>query len=205
MKVKILEKDKLKIKFELDGASVAFANALRRTCMTDVPTYAIEEVTFLENTSVLYDEIIAHRLGLIPLASELPADLLLTKKSTTVKFTLSKEGGTAYSADLKTKDATVKPVYDKIPIVKLVEGQRLVFEAEAVLGTGKEHAKWQPTTVCAYTHPLVDAGKGKEFDKSKFIFTVESSGVLTPEEIVKAAAKILELKGKEFGAQLREL
>ena len=97
----------------------------------------------------------------------------------------------------------MKPVYDTIPIVKLTEEQKLVFEAEAILGKGKEHAKWQPTTVCSYTHPR--KSDGKEFDTSKFIFTIESSGVLKPEEIVKAAAKILELKAKEFGSQLKNL
>ena len=202
MKIKILEKDNLKIKFQLEDASTAFANALRRTCMTDVPTYAIENVTFLENTSVLYDEILAHRLGLIPLSTELPDDLLLTKKSGSVKLTLQQEGGIVHSGDLQSSDKKVKPVYDTIPIVKLTPSQRLVFEAEAVLGRGKDHAKWQPTTVCAFTHPKKSDGS---FDKAKFIFTVESSGVLTPEEIVKAAAKIIELKGKEFGSQLKGL
>jgi len=202
MKVKILEKGDMKIRFQLEGASMAFANALRRTCMTDVPTYAIEEVTFLENSSVLYDEILAHRLGLIPLSTDLPDDLLLAKKGGTVKFTLSKEGGTVYSGDLKTSDKGVKPVYANIPIVKLTPEQKLVLEAEAALGRGREHAKWQPTTVCYYKHPAKGDGG---FDTSKFIFTVESSGALKPEQIVKAAARILELKGREFGAQLKEL
>lgn len=203
MKIKILEKDNLKIKFQLEGASLAFANALRRTCMTDVPTYAIDNVTFLENTSVLYDEILAHRLGLVPLVSELPTDLLLAKKGTSVKFTLAKEGGVIYSSDLKTKDKAVKPAHDTIPLVKLTPEQKVVLEAEATLGTGKEHAKWQPTTICSYSCPPKADGKG--FDKTKFIFTVESSGVLKPEEIVKAAASILELKAKEFGSQLKDL
>lgn len=203
MKIKILKKDNLKLEFQLEGASTAFANALRRTCMTDVPTYAIETVTFLENTSVLYDEIVAHRLGLVPLETELPDDLLLAKKGSTVKLTLAKEGGTVYSGDLKSSDKTIKPVYDNIPIVKLTDVQKLVLEAEAVLGIGREHAKWQPTTVCAYRHPT--KGDGKELDTSKFIFTLESSGGLKPEEIVKAAAKILGLKAKEFGKQLKDL
>ncbi|MFC1454611.1 DNA-directed RNA polymerase subunit D [Candidatus Undinarchaeota archaeon] len=198
MKIKITEKTNDKILFQLEGVSTAFANALRRAMMASVPTYAVENVVFIQNSSVLYDEIIAHRLGLIPLKSDLPGDLLLSKKSQIIKFTLDKKGpGTVYSSDLKTKDKVVKPVFDDIPIVLLSDGQMLTFEAEATLGTGKEHAKWQPTTVCYYTKP--------DDNKDTFLFTVETSGVLPPEKIVKAASKILELKSKEFEDALKGL
>ena len=49
-----------------------------------------------------------------------------------------------------SSDSKIKPVYDTIPLVKLKEGEVLKIEAEAKVGYGKEHAKWMPTTVCAY-------------------------------------------------------
>ena len=56
--------------FELTHASTAFANALRRVMIAEVPTFAFEHIEFRQNTSPLPDEFIAHRLGLIPLYSE---------------------------------------------------------------------------------------------------------------------------------------
>ncbi|ODN79041.1 hypothetical protein L202_04544 [Cryptococcus amylolentus CBS 6039] len=55
--------------FHLSGTELAFANSLRRVVMADVPTIAIDQVLFLQNTTPLADEMIAHRLGLVPLIS----------------------------------------------------------------------------------------------------------------------------------------
>ncbi|RLG72705.1 MAG: DNA-directed RNA polymerase subunit D, partial [Thermoprotei archaeon] len=71
MKIRILEKDSKTIKLLIEDSTLAFVNAIRRLAISDVPTLAIDEVAFLDNTSVLYDEIIAHRLGLIPLTTDL--------------------------------------------------------------------------------------------------------------------------------------
>ncbi|WVO22873.1 uncharacterized protein IAS62_004216 [Cryptococcus decagattii] len=55
--------------FHLSGVELAYANSLRRVMMADVPTIAIDQVLFTQNTTPLADEMIAHRLGLIPLIS----------------------------------------------------------------------------------------------------------------------------------------
>ncbi|MHA1480550.1 MAG: DNA-directed RNA polymerase subunit D, partial [Candidatus Thorarchaeota archaeon] len=71
MEITIIHKDKNDIHFLIEGPDVAFANALRRTMLTRLPAMAIDEVLILENTSVMYDEMIAQRLGLIPITTVL--------------------------------------------------------------------------------------------------------------------------------------
>ena len=100
------------------------------------------------------------------------------------------------SADLISEDDVVKPVNSEIPIVSLAPGQKLKFEAYARLGTGKSHAKWQPTSVA-----VVKDSK-KEEDS---ILVIESNGSLTPEEIVIEAAKILGSKIKDFDSAIQSL
>nr|WP_157868100.1 DNA-directed RNA polymerase subunit D [Pyrococcus abyssi] len=147
VEIKILKKTDDSITFILEGVDVAFANALRRTILGEVPTFAVDEVEFYENDSALFDEIIAHRLAMIPLKT--PVDRFeldaLELDDYTVTLSLEAEGpGIVYSGDLKSDDPDVKPANPDIPIVKLAKGQRLVFNAFAKLGRGKDHAKWQP-------------------------------------------------------------
>ena len=67
MKMKMIKKEKEKCVFVVEGTTPAFANSLRRIMISEVPTLSIEWIDVLENSSVLFDEVIAHRLGLIPL------------------------------------------------------------------------------------------------------------------------------------------
>ncbi|NJE47074.1 DNA-directed RNA polymerase subunit D [Thermococcus sp. GR7] len=146
-KFRILEKREDSIKFIVEGIDVPFANALRRTILAEVPTFAVDEVEFFENDSALFDEIIAHRLAMIPLTTPVERFSLdaLELDDYTVTLSLEAEGpGMVYSGDLKSDDEGVKPANPNIPIVKLAEGQNLTLNAYAKLGRGKDHAKWQP-------------------------------------------------------------
>lgn len=165
MEIKILELTENKAKFVLSDCSPAFANAIRRIIISEVPSMAIDDVFVYENSSVLNDEFIAHRLGLIPLKTDLDSYVLPEKckcksemgcnqcrvvGTLDVEATDSKK--TVYSGDLKFEDPDIKPVTDKIPIVKLEVGQKLKLEVHAKLGTGKQHSKWQPVSTCAYKY-----------------------------------------------------
>ncbi len=206
MKIEILEKSDTYVKFALEESNPAFANALRRIMISEVPTLAVEEVDFFENSSALYDEMIAHRLGLIPLTTNIK-DYNFRSECTckgkgcskcTVTLALSKKGpGTVYSGDMKSSDKDVVPADPKIPIVKLNEKQKIKLEASAILGRGREHAKFQPGVI-SYQYSDEEKGKG-----DKFIFTIESNGSLKPEQIVAEAAKILAAKAKEFGKEVK--
>jgi DNA-directed RNA polymerase subunit D len=165
MEIEFSSLDDSLARFTLTGASPAFANAFRRAMIGEVPTLAIEDVRIYDNTSAFFDEMLAHRLGLIPIKTDLSTYSTKEKCSCgeagcpgcMVTFTLSVEGPkTVLSSDLIPQDPNATPVYDNIPIVKLTKGQKLVIEAHAVLNTGREHAKWQPTLVCGFkNHPVI--------------------------------------------------
>jgi len=159
MQIEFIEESEFRVKFILKKAPIAFANSFRRAMKSLVPTMAIDYVDFYLNTSFLYDEILAHRLGLIPIKTNLNKFNLPEKCSCggegcplcQVSFRLNVEGPRIiYSGDLISDDPETKPVYDNIPIIELYEGQQLMIEAVARLGVGKEHAKFQPVSVCAY-------------------------------------------------------
>jgi DNA-directed RNA polymerase subunit D len=153
MEVELIGKKEDRITFMISKASTAFVNALRRSAMDEVPTMAIEDVEFEKNNSILYDEMVAHRLGLVPLTTDLKSYNLPEKctckgagcAKCQLKLSLSsKSVGYVLSGDIKSKDPEVKPVFDEIPIVKLIKGQDLELTATAVLGKGKVHSKWSP-------------------------------------------------------------
>lgn len=173
MEVRVLEnnKEEGKLSFILKDVDAAFVNALRRLIVEEVPTMAIEDVEFRKNSSILYDEIIAHRLGLMPLKTDLKSYNLPEKCKCkgegcarcqlNVTLKPSKGVGTVYASEIKTKDSAVKPVYGKMPVVKLLKGQELELEATAVLGRGKEHAKWVPGLVYYKYKPIIEIGNVK--------------------------------------------
>ncbi|MDI6806693.1 MAG: DNA-directed RNA polymerase subunit D [Candidatus Aenigmarchaeota archaeon] len=219
MKIKILNRTDSEIQFLVEKISPAFANALRRIAMTEVPTMAIEWIDFVRNDSALNDEILANRIGLIPLtfdgkAYNLPAECKCGGKGCSrcqVKLKLKKEGPCMiYSGDLETGAKDVKPVFDKIPIVELFEDEKLEFEAIAQLGLGLEHAKWQAAVVGYKNKPVKEIERKDESEETKyiedaFIFNLESICGLKPEEIVVRAAEILEAKLKDFAKELKKL
>jgi len=238
--------------FLIEGVDVAFANALRRTMLTRLPSMAIDEVLILENTSVMYDEMLAHRLGLIPLVTPLDDYNLpeecdcegkgcsLCQCTLTLEVEAEDEEKMVYSGDLISQDPKVVPASDKIPLVKLAPKQRIIIEAYARLGTGRENAKFQAVATVAYKYvPVVSVDKSKcdgcgacvetcpknvfRLDDSvistqntlecslcelcvrecepgaividskpdSFLFKVESTGALTPAEIVERSLEIL--------------
>ena len=179
MKIDVKEQDENSMTFIVYDAEVPFVNAIRRIAMMKVPKLAIEDVFIVKNDSAMFDEVLAHRLGLTPLVSDaesieglvLPEDCDCDSEKgeycprCSVSFSLRETGPkTVYSKDLKScGDSKIKPVYDTIPLLKLKEDQVVDLEAVAKLGIGKDHAKWVPTTVCAYKqYPEITFNDGEE-------------------------------------------
>jgi len=153
MDVKFLKKEDLKIIFKVTKINPSIANAIRRYIIAYVPTMAIDEVEIRKNDSALYDEMLALRLGLVPLKTDLKgykswSGLQEERPKTAqyeLKLTLKAKGPcTVYSSDLKSADPKVIPAFDKIPLTKLIDGQEVELIAVARLGCGREHAKFCP-------------------------------------------------------------
>ena len=188
--LEIISKDDQKIAVKLKGIPLQYANALRRVCLNGVPVFAIDTVDIILNTSVLPDEGLAHRLGLIPITTDLArfnepskCDCQSETGCSNCKVMLVIDSGesdvtrTIYSNELSSEDDSIKPVSDKIPIIHLAPGQRIKMECYARLGRGTDHAKWNSANISTLT----------DTDKEDVkVLTVESTGALKPEQIIIA-------------------
>ncbi|MBT4376288.1 DNA-directed RNA polymerase subunit D [archaeon] len=237
--MKMIKKTENQIVFHMNvGESTA--NAIRRS-VNFIPIMAIDEVEISKNDSALYDETIAHRMGLISLKMDKS-----WKEGSSVKLKLhTKKEGMVYSEELKG-DAEI--VFEGIPITLLNSDQELKITAITKMGLGKTHSKFSPGII--YYRNVFEITMDKEFEgkvrelfpenevkvkgnkivilddqakpaidfceglvkkakkeievkeKDDLVFTVESFGQITPEEIFKKAMDIL---GKELKAVSKSL
>ena len=139
MKVDVASMGEREAEIKVSGATPGFLNMLRRYISSGVPTLAIEKVEIVENSSGLFNEVLVHRLGLIPFTFDPEVDF-----NRDVVVIAEKQGPCeVMSSDLKTTSESVKPLYPDIPVVSLLEGQNLKLTAYMKVGRGREHAKWQ--------------------------------------------------------------
>ncbi|MFC1685711.1 DNA-directed RNA polymerase subunit D [Nanoarchaeota archaeon] len=164
--IEILKNEDLKLSFILRDAGNSYANALRKSS-NEIPILAVDTVEISKNDSALFDEMLAHRIGLIPLKSE-KKTFTETEKCTckgkgcmkcTVALTMQVSGETATSADLKSK--TVSAIHPDTPLTLLQKGQEIELVAEARLGRGVDHAKYSPGLVWIRVVPHIELSKDK--------------------------------------------
>lgn len=173
--VKISQADSVRVKFELSNADISFANSLRRVMLGEIPTIAIDLVEIEDNSSVLADEFIAHRLGLIPLNAEGVEGLLYSRdcdceeycEHCSVKLTLHAKCTGEENMSVSARDLV--PSGDRInqalgtPVItdsdglgplllKLRPGQEIKLECIAKKGIAKEHAKWAPSAAIGFEY-----------------------------------------------------
>jgi DNA-directed RNA polymerase subunit D len=158
-------KEKLILRMD---ANMSLANAIRRS-ISEIPTLAIDEVEIFKNDSALYDEVVAHRLGLIPLKTEKSMS-----EKTKINLKLAAKGkGTVYAESLKGPVTIIQP---KIPITILNENHKLELIATARLGTAREHSKYLPG-LCYYRH-IKEVESSSQTDK----IIQSADGAIKPEK-----------------------
>ena len=207
--LEVVKKDSQKISVKLKGVPIQYANALRRICLNGVPIFAIDTVDIIENSSVLPDEGLAHRLGLIPITTDLsrfnePSKCDCNSESgcSNCKVMLVLDTGesdvtrTVFSNELSSEDDSIKPISDKISIVQLAPGQRVKIECYARLGRGTDHAKWNSANIST----LIETDK-----KDESILTVESTGALDPEKIILAGVDEVSNRLGEFKEMINQI
>ena len=197
MNVYVKELKPKKAVLKIEDTKPYFVNSLRRIMISELPKLAVNDVVIYDNTSALFDEIISHRLGMVPIPTDLSLLIFRDKcvckgkgcPNCTVRYTLSKEGeGTVYSGDLQPAEKSWAIIEDKIPIVELYGDQRLILEVEAVLGRGRDHAKWQAVQAPGYRmETTIEFDNKRKGDVKEFVDKL-------PKELVEIKDNKLELK-----------
>lgn len=162
------------------NTDTSIVNALRRTMISKVNTIAINTVSITENTSILNDEIIAHRIGQIPIKR-----LCSDKSQFRIELCaecdpFAERSKYVYSGDISipTDICIVNP---KIIIVELRPGEKIKLFGYTEIGSGEQHAKWSPCCGTSY----------EKIGENEFKFHIESVGQLEPKQIMLDAIAII--------------
>ncbi|DAC14660.1 MAG TPA: hypothetical protein D7H86_02535 [Candidatus Poseidoniales archaeon] len=173
-----------RIRIHITDANASEVNSIRRTILSDVPKMAITKVRFeqgiieedgkiLESVNVLPDEMLAHRLAMIPIPTYLdeflfpqddpnnankPEEEWGSPQSEiiyhcSIRGPSDSESVTVYAGDMNVLGETklqIREEHAKIPLTSLSSGQFLEFYAYASLGRGRDHAKWNPAAAVAF-------------------------------------------------------
>ena len=140
MFVKFLGKEGFGYRYLLQNTRNDIVNAIRRTILLHVPTFAVKEVSIYKNESVMPDEMLAHRIGLVPIFAD-------SVDEDNHRLYLKKTGGTVYSGDIA---GDLEVPLKNIPLVVLNENKSIELELLVTKGTGSMHVKYSPANVFFY-------------------------------------------------------
>ena len=222
--IEIKSKTDEELVFDIKGVDPTIVNTLRRIMIAEVPTMAIETVMINQNTSIIPDEVLAHRLGLIPILAD--ANNFIEKKpddefndKNSMKFILKvncykdKDGQlineNIFSKDLifepqgdqkkkyynsETKRYSIGLVHDDILINKLTTGMEIDLECYCTKGIGRTHAKWSP--VCTAYYKLIN--------KINILKEINGNNAEELRQICPKGVYIINKKGKAEVGNVRE-
>ena len=165
----------MRVKFELSNADLAFANSLRRVMLGEIPTLAIDLVNIEVNSTVLADEFIAHRLGLIPLNATGVENLLYSRDCDCDEYCENCSVQLELHAQCTGDEVMSVCARDLVPlgerinqslgtpvitddagsgslILKLRHAQEIKLKCIAKKGIAKEHAKWAPSSAIGFEY-----------------------------------------------------
>jgi len=171
-KMKTLNSTEDILVFEAD-VTQSFANAWRRAMIAEVPVMAVEEMEIMKNSSSMFDETLANRIGLLPLKTDAQSYNLPERctckgegcaKCQVKLYLKAGKNGMIYADSITSKDPKIVPVHAKTPIVFLNPGHQVELELTASLGKGKNHAKYCPGLVYFKKKPKITIGKVEDVD-----------------------------------------
>lgn len=225
MSLKILEMKNTFARFLISDITPSIANAIRRTLVNDIPKLAIEKVSFhhgqirdnegnvYDSSLPLFDEVVAHRLGMIPLITDLAFNFRDECSCggegcplCTMSYSINKIGpGVVMSSDLQPiGNPDLIPADPNIPIVKLGKQQAILISAEAIMGRGKDHAKWQATSGVSYKYHrefVMNKEEANSWEKykencpSNIVKETKDEIIFTDDTPCRALNDLFELKG----------
>lgn len=178
--MEIIENSPDRFRFDLRGIQAPIANTLRRIILDEVPTMAADTIVFRDNTSILPDEVLAQRVGLLPLnvdprlfefhrehepvteKNSVVFRLDITAPATLERNPADHSGGwyCVFSGDFQWVPLGAQKEWLPLPpaitqpdilLAKLAPGQRICAEVYCHKGIGKFHAKWQPVGTAWYS------------------------------------------------------
>lgn len=173
-------KSEASVSFEMKGVHRSLANSLRRTMMMDVPVVAIEVIETHENDTDLSDEVLAHRLGLVPFVSDGCDEELFYRGNCDCGGNLCEMCSIRYrfrviendphaigvgseldlrrSPEVQRASSRLNPVprdrRERIVLSKMRKGEEIDMIAYAIKGTASEHAKWQAAVNPAFRYKV---------------------------------------------------
>ena len=193
--IKVLEENADKVVFEMTNTTPAIANKLRVTLLEMVPTMAIDRVEVVTNTTVMHNEALTARLGLIPIVAD-------ARKFEYYDEHLDANNSICFMIDIECdQDMTVttsdmhwipldgqekkfpegfSPFHDDIPIIKMKAGQALKIQMHCVKGTAEKHTKWSPVGTATF----------RLISKGHYVFTSESVGQYGQMDLLHEAIRI---------------
>lgn len=206
------DKKNYKIVFMIKGSDEVFANTIRRLILEEVPVLAVEDLEIKSNSSALYDEMLALRLGLTPIKTDLSSYRLpqnqdeIDERSAQCTLQLklkSSKKGYVYAEEAESADPKCKFIYPKMPLTKLLSKQKVDVTMFAVMGKGRDHAKWVPAWAFYKKEPIVKIGKVKD---PRAVMKQCTDGVFTlsGNTLKLVPAKVNESNLLEYYAELDE-
>ncbi|OBS58434.1 hypothetical protein A6R68_10470 [Neotoma lepida] len=213
-RVDIVHMDESTLEFDMVGIDAAIANAFRRILLAEVPTMAVEKVLVYNNTSIVQDEILAHRLGLIPILAD-PRLFEYRNQVYTRHMTWVPLGN---QADV-FPEGTIRPVHDDILIAQLRPGQEIDLIMHCVKGigenpvcpgrvteflTGKDHAKFSPVATASYRLlPDITLLEPVEGEAAEELSRCFSPGVIEVQEVQgKKLARVANARLDTFSREI---
>lgn len=187
--IEIVKNENDYMELNINDVDFSILNSLRRVMISNVEILAIEMIKIYENNSIVIDDVISHRVGLVPIKRN--SDLIKNAKfELDVKFNSKNVNSIqdVLSSSLVSKTDGVKVVHDNIVIAKIKNGQHIKFSAEAILGSGSIHAKWSPSCGTSY----------RENDDGSYTFFIETVGSMSSDEMFLKSIESLENRLKNY-------